>query len=400
MLFHTNTARHKRLSRSHEELKKTHAKQDNSVMLKNTKQRDHNHAQPHGGYTMHKKERTNHIPVICVYILCLLLFHQAQACTQISLTLEHNDEVVTDAGNYSEKTQKEAKPETSETDINKDLPPEHPPAESKKEEVIQEQRPEELTKETIPERQTERTTDDPSEHVVELHPDTPSSSPIGSPCQNDADCGGQPYICIAEMSGTVPFPFPNPTGKGSPGGYCTQPCYVGGKECPPDSTCYVPGAASGMCLKSCSSTQECRRPEGYVCMESYPKKACFPPSCTLSSPTGTYNITLGPFTRLNGCTGTAPVPSGTTLTAQISKTGSNLRIVFGAKPGSMLPVTWPLEGTYQTSGKFDVGNPKGCSSGCDGKASGYFRNACTFSGTLEMTHGNCTFSYQINGHHR
>jgi len=96
------------------------------------------------------------------------------------------------------------------------------------------------------------------EDVVTVPADVPVASGIGGACSatgfpQQGNCArGQ--ICI-----------PSNLGGGTPwrGGYCTQACGLGGR-CPADSFCSsVQGFPA--CLKRCSSIDDCRRSEGYVC---------------------------------------------------------------------------------------------------------------------------------------
>lgn len=57
------------------------------------------------------------------------------------------------------------------------------------------------------------------------------------------------------------------SGRGFPGGYCTQDCRR--SACPPDAYCVGDGA-SQYCLQRCRSDADCRTREGYVCARPSP----------------------------------------------------------------------------------------------------------------------------------
>lgn len=258
----------------------------------------------------------------------------------------------------------------------------------------------EVTPEPLPEPTQEK--------IVESAPDTstpdnvvsdqPSGSTIGKPCTKDSDCGSQPNRCIPE--GAQPsFPFPNTTGNGPPGGYCTQACFVGSNSCPKGSDCYVPGAASGVCLKQCTSDKDCRPKEGYACQfeAGSNTKFCMPPPCARKQPVGNYNAILGPSSTKGTCTN-KPLPSGTKIGLTTSLTSGVMEFQFWSKPGSPLPVTWGLRGAYKGLRQpFTATNPQSCTQSCDGLLKGAFSNSCLYFGTLEIKSGtNCWHVYDVS----
>lgn len=234
---------------------------------------------------------------------------------------------------------------------------------------------------------------------VELPPERPIMSGLGAPCQTDADCGGAPLFCVPEGM-PAQFPFPQSGGKGPPGGYCTHPCIIGGSTaCPSGGACYVPGAASGSCLKLCQSESDCRANEGYTCQQvDASNKGCFPPTCALTQPGGTYWVTVT-ASRTKGSCASMPQPQGTRWSADITVQGGDIIITFGSKPGSSLPVTWPLSGTYQSGAKMALYHPKNCTptQTCDGTITTRIGgNMCLFYGALENVIGsNCTHEYDV-----
>lgn len=237
-----------------------------------------------------------------------------------------------------------------------------------------------------------------AEPSSEQGPVDQGSFAIGQPCKKDTDCGASPYECVPETNPPF-FPFPNPTGKGPPGGYCTQRCYAGGTStCPTGSACYVPGAAAGTCLKECKIDADCRQSEGYRCVADpgASTNLCFPPDCTKTQPDGLYDAILGPSSSRGTCS-VQPLPPGTKLNLMITITGQTIQVEFGSKPGSPLPVTWPLTGTFSgISQSVLVSKPNGCTKDCDGLLKGYFSNACLFGGTLEIQMGtSCWIAYDV-----
>ncbi|TNE52102.1 MAG: hypothetical protein EP343_01505 [Deltaproteobacteria bacterium] len=281
--------------------------------------------------------------------------------------------------------------------------PTEPPAEQTTQEAGPEPAPDasepgiepgpETTNEATPEASPEQAPDNNATDTVVT--DQPPGSTIGNPCTQDSDCGSQPYRCVPEQ-GTPSFPFPGNSGKGPPGGYCTQSCFIGSGTCPKGSACYVPGAASGVCLKECTTDKECRTSEGYTCTfeAGTNTKLCLPPVCSRTAPGGSYDATLGASSSRGTCSGN-PLPSGTKLFLSVTIQSNTIRVEFGSKPGSPLPVTWSLTGSYQgLNQQFTATNPANCSQNCDGLLKGAFLKPCNFNGTLEIQSGsNCWYSY-------
>lgn len=75
---------------------------------------------------------------------------------------------------------------------------------------------------------------------------------IGLACSTDADCGDEQIRCLTMV----------------PGGYCSNFCSADA-ECPTGSVCApIPfSRVSGTCMKSCTTTNECR--DGYACGTVY-----------------------------------------------------------------------------------------------------------------------------------
>ncbi len=100
---------------------------------------------------------------------------------------------------------------------------------------------------------------------------TPSgtgSGGVGDPCTSVADCsGGQNAVCV-------------PAAGGMPGGYCTVTCGSAGTSCPSGSHCGF-GTAGSVCVKSCTSTADCR--SGYTCSDWDGDGT---PECVASAPAG------------------------------------------------------------------------------------------------------------------
>ncbi len=232
----------------------------------------------------------------------------------------------------------------------------------------------------------------PEESTPEAQEKTPegTTSKIGDPCKSDADCGGMPLRCLKEDE-LPSFPFPSDSGSGPPGGYCTAGCYIGGEACPPDAVCYVPGAASGACLKSCKEDKDCRA--GYQCrMADGNDAGCMPPPCALTEPKGTYKAIVRSSRVISGgasCAGTAIAP-GTSLGLSVSINAGQIKLEFGSKPNSPLPVTWPLEGKWNGLNQSFTANSRNQ----DGLVKGAFMNACLFYGQLEVESGTCRIEYE------
>ncbi|MCK6511743.1 hypothetical protein L6R29_17445 [Myxococcota bacterium] len=232
----------------------------------------------------------------------------------------------------------------------------------------------------------------------EARPESQESLPeavspkIGDPCRSDADCGGSPMRCMKE--GELPmFPFPSDSGSGPPGGYCTKACFIGGDACPPDAVCYVPGAASGACLKRCKENKDCRT--SYRCeIVEMSDGGCMPPACALAEPKGSYKAVIQSGRVKSGaasCAATA-LAAGTRLGLFVSLNAGQIKLEFGSKPNSPLPVTWPLEGAWSgLRSPFTANSRNG-----DGLVQGSFTNACLFFGQLEVESGACRIEYEVS----
>ena len=75
--------------------------------------------------------------------------------------------------------------------------------------------------------------------------------PIGGTCSEDSECSGDFTTCNTWFEG----------------GYCTQECFDSDDSiCPDNSKCVIAGRRQSMsCLASCSSDEDCRVDEGYLC---------------------------------------------------------------------------------------------------------------------------------------
>lgn len=250
-------------------------------------------------------------------------------------------------------------------------------------------KPDQQTKEPSPEPTIDTTT----ENIPEKKPDSVSPM-IGDPCKKDNDCGiGR--ICVPEGA-NPPFPFPNQNGQGPPGGYCSVACMIGGTACPAGAVCYVPGAAAGMCLKSCTQASDCRANEGYTCNQADGQnKGCFPPACSIKQAGGPYWATVSSSRTQGTCSG-KPSASGTRFPVSVKIQNGDVSFTFGSKPMSPLPVTWSLVGAYQAGTKIRATNPKGCQQSCDGVLTTQINNPCQFYGTLEIqVTASCVHSYEL-----
>lgn len=105
--------------------------------------------------------------------------------------------------------------------------------------------------------------------------ETPAPAPVvlaavGDACETETMFG---QGTCAEGQNCVPFP----------GGYCTQACAF--EDCPSGSVCTESPRAGDACLVTCSSDDDCRAQQGYLCDPDW--KACVvpgfltpkPPSC-------------------------------------------------------------------------------------------------------------------------
>ena len=96
----------------------------------------------------------------------------------------------------------------------------------------------------------------PGVGVCWWEPDS-GASPIGGPCQSDADCEGATSVCYPEMLNNEPTGFVE--------GYCVVfDCTAG--SCPEGSDC-VSLSSGTACLPTCVSDAGCR--EGYACDEGF-----------------------------------------------------------------------------------------------------------------------------------
>jgi hypothetical protein len=229
---------------------------------------------------------------------------------------------------------------------------------------------------------------------MESTPEMTTPAKIGDPCKSDADCGGEPLRCVREEE-LPSFPFPMTSGSGPPGGYCVAPCMIGGEECPPDAVCYVPGAASGVCLKRCQDVADCRL--GYLCENADgTDAACMPEPCKKSEPSGVYSARVLSRRVKSGaasCIANA-LPMNSSLNLEIAINGARIRFTFGSKPRSPLPVTWPLEGAWSS-----LSDPISAqSTQADGSLTGRFTHACLFYGQLAVIDGACEMEYEVAIH--
>ncbi len=88
------------------------------------------------------------------------------------------------------------------------------------------------------------------------------SPSVGDSCSTDSKCG---TTLTCDL--------------GSPGGYCIKtPCRSG--ECPPEAACIDFGAEQRYCMYVCSSNNDCRSGDGYVCRST---AICEPSAATPTS---------------------------------------------------------------------------------------------------------------------
>ena len=345
---------------------------------------------------------------IVSFVFLYLLFVASACAPKVVLPSEQNSSQK-DAGHHLEHNQTDGESDTTEPN------PQDKQAESSTPEESTQPEP---TKEPTPEPKAETPPQDAStpEPMIEQEP-TPEAQPekqveptpekpnplkgVGKPCKTDSDCGGKPLYCVKETA-KPSFPFPSNTGKGPPGGYCTTRCMIGGSKCPTGSACFVPGAASGACLRSCKTNQDCRWKEGYTCGRlDQSHFGCFPPACKLTKPGGNYDMLIIVASQAGQCP-TKPLPKGSKHYIGVKLQGSDIQFTLGSKPGSPLPVTWMLSGPYKNlQTKITATNPKGCSQSCDGRLIGRFSTACVFYGSLEINYSSgCTHNYEVSLTHR
>ena len=117
----------------------------------------------------------------------------------------------------------------------------------------------------------------------------PARSPVGSACEDDADCA-EGTTCLQATT--------------LPGGLCTVVDCSMDNPCPVGSTCYRVTEGSNICMPYCDTSSECRTDDGYNCQPLYTNaiNICAP-SCTLSNActSGTNcNATTG-LCELAGC---------------------------------------------------------------------------------------------------
>jgi hypothetical protein len=90
-------------------------------------------------------------------------------------------------------------------------------------------------------------------------------SPIGGSCATAGDCEapeGMEPLCVLDFGGMITLP----------NGYCSAICEgVDPSECGPGAGClYVevlPELILAYCLATCSTSEECRVEEGYICTD-------------------------------------------------------------------------------------------------------------------------------------
>ena len=147
-----------------------------------------------------------------------------------------------------------------------------------------------------------------------VHPDeyNDTLSATGEPCYLDDDC--QSGECRFDNDG-------GPTGFN--GGYCLGACILPAgyntntffaedayptEQCPGDNVCYPPGSlargSAGVCLKACTTDDDCRAAEGYTCdktvslangtTKTFENGFCWPINCAVDDcPTGYSCQTVG-----------------------------------------------------------------------------------------------------------
>jgi len=94
---------------------------------------------------------------------------------------------------------------------------------------------------------------------------SPAEGTAGSPCGDQADCGGMPALspmCIQQLSCQTPAPdgayADVYTTVLFPGGYCSAAC-TSPAECGPDAQC-IEYCSQRLCLASCQRDTDCRVP--------------------------------------------------------------------------------------------------------------------------------------------
>ena len=117
----------------------------------------------------------------------------------------------------------------------------------------------------------------PPDVPVEARDDGGCTGATGDACTSAAQCGCVPSTakqCLQTMSGYVTFP----------GGYCSAQC-TSAADCGPNANCVTIQTAH-YCLKTCTSTSQCRMAEGYQCttIGTDARTYCIPPINPVDSP--------------------------------------------------------------------------------------------------------------------
>lgn len=93
-----------------------------------------------------------------------------------------------------------------------------------------------------------------------------ATSVVGAACTSDAQCG-ENGTCITDL----------------PGGYCAIAGCSDAAPCPDGASCWGFGESGNFCIKDCTSGNECRQAEGYICDQD---STCWPASSGGASPVG------------------------------------------------------------------------------------------------------------------
>lgn len=119
---------------------------------------------------------------------------------------------------------------------------------------------------------------------------------VGSACAAKADCSAALGLdCVTVIE---PVPQAGFAGKTFPGGYCTKRCgqpnpdspFPADQElsldCGPSATCQQSSQSTGqggqvsmqMCVRTCTSNEDCRAKDGYVCLAgAFGQRTCAAP---------------------------------------------------------------------------------------------------------------------------
>ncbi len=125
---------------------------------------------------------------------------------------------------------------------------------------------------------------------------TAGDGSVGSACAAKADCSAALGLdCVTVIAPVPQAGFP---GKTFPGGYCTKRCGQPDRDdpspsetelsldCGPNATCLQSSQSTGqggqvsmqMCVRTCTSNEDCRAKDGYVCLAgAFGQRTCAAP---------------------------------------------------------------------------------------------------------------------------